>query len=246
MQELPVRADSAQVDVEALLRAAAPSSNFLETIPLSSLVVNMVVGVALALALQWLYKRNSTSLSNHGNFAKVFPILIVTTILIITVVKSSLALSLGLVGALSIVRFRTPIKEPEELAYLFICIAIGLGLGAAQTMATLAGTAIVFATIGLTSRRQKKQENKNLYLSIAWRSNNSSPGIKLEKLNEVITNHTRKCDLRRMDSHDHLLEASYFVEFASDEKLASLVDTLENGQDSIEVTFVDQSRLTGH
>ena len=51
---------------------------------------------------------------------------------VILIVKSSLALSLGLVGALSIVRFRTPIKEPEELIYLFLAIAIGLGFGAGQ------------------------------------------------------------------------------------------------------------------
>ena len=47
--------------------------------------------------------------------------------LIITVVKTSLALSLGLVGALSIVRFRSAIKDPEELLYLFFSIAIGIG-----------------------------------------------------------------------------------------------------------------------
>ena len=52
--------------------------------------------------------------------------------IIITIVKSSLALSLGLVGALSIVRFRTAIKDPEELSFLFISIAIGLGMGANQ------------------------------------------------------------------------------------------------------------------
>ena len=55
----------------------------------------------------------------------------------ITIVKSSLALSLGLVGALSIVRFRTAIKEPEELSYAFLSIAIGLGLGADQRLTTL-------------------------------------------------------------------------------------------------------------
>ena len=57
-------------------------------------------------------------------FFKNFTSLTLITTLIITVVKSSLALSLGLVGALSIVRFRAAIKEPEELVYLFICIAI--------------------------------------------------------------------------------------------------------------------------
>ena len=53
-----------------------------------------------------------------------------TTYIVIMVVKNSLALSLGLVGALSIVRFRAAIKEPEELVYLFLIIAAGLGCGA--------------------------------------------------------------------------------------------------------------------
>ena len=60
-----------------------------------------------------------------------------TTAFIISVVKSSLALSLGLVGALSIIRFRTAIKEPEELSYIFIAITIGIGLGANQVVITL-------------------------------------------------------------------------------------------------------------
>jgi len=47
-----------------------------------------------------------------------------TTMLVISIVKSSLALSLGLVGALSIVRFRSAIKEPEELVYIFLSMAI--------------------------------------------------------------------------------------------------------------------------
>jgi hypothetical protein len=67
--------------------------------------------------------------------------------LIITIVKSSLALSLGLVGALSIVRFRTPVKEPEELAYLFMAIAIGLGMGADYRLETSVGTILILALV---------------------------------------------------------------------------------------------------
>ena len=59
------------------------------------------------------------------------------------VVKSSLALSLGLVGALSIVRFRTPIKEPEELVYLFLAIALGLGYAAGHTLMTTVIMALI-------------------------------------------------------------------------------------------------------
>ena len=87
----------------------------------------------------------SSSLSNRREFSKNFVILAVTTCIVIMIVKSSLALSLGLVGALSIVRFRAAIKEPEELVYLFLIIAIGLGCGANQLAITAIG--IIFALI---------------------------------------------------------------------------------------------------
>ena len=106
--------------------------------PLSipNLILNLSIGIVLSLILRWHFQRFGSTLSNRSEFNLVFPFVLLTTVLIITVVKSSLALSLGLVGALSIVRFRTPIKEPEELAYLFIAIAMGLGLGANQTLPT--------------------------------------------------------------------------------------------------------------
>ena len=100
---------------------------------ITSLLLNLVVGAGLALVLRWHFRRFGSTLSNREEFDQVIPFVLLTTVLIISIVKSSLALSLGLVGALSIVRFRTPIKEPEELAYLFVAIAMGLGLGAAQT-----------------------------------------------------------------------------------------------------------------
>src|SRR5688572_31080573 len=104
---------------------------------LDSLVINLLLSVLLASAVSWFYTHYGRSFSNRSKFANNLPALAMATVLIISVVKSSLALSLGLVGALSIVRFRTAIKEPEELIYLFIAIAIGLGLGADQRWPTL-------------------------------------------------------------------------------------------------------------
>ena len=63
----------------------------------------------------------------------------VITFMITKVISGNIALSLGMVGALSIVRFRTPIKEPEELNYLFFSIAIGLAIGADQYLVALFG-----------------------------------------------------------------------------------------------------------
>ena len=104
----------------------------LPDVSLSSLVINIVLGILLSLLLTWHYSRRCGLKILRRDLGLVLPVICLTTLLVISVVKSSLALSLGLVGALSIVRFRTPIKEPEELAYIFLSIAIGLALGADQ------------------------------------------------------------------------------------------------------------------
>ena len=82
----------------------------------------------------------------------VLPVISLTTLLVISVVKSSLALSLGLVGALSIVRFRTPIKEPEELAYIFLAIAVGLALGADQREVASIALPVILIIISIIDR----------------------------------------------------------------------------------------------
>ena len=128
-------------DLTSLLGTAAPLS-------LSALFIGLCAGLVLALILRWHFQRFGSTLSNRAEFAQVFPFIVMTTILIITIVKSSLALSLGLVGALSIVRFRTPIKEPEELAYLFMAIAIGLGLGADQIVPTIMAVVVILECHG--------------------------------------------------------------------------------------------------
>src|SRR3990172_4233774 len=110
----------------------------------------MVIGGVLAIYIRELYKRCSISMSNRENLANIFPVLTVITVVMIFVVKSSLALSLGLVGALSIVRFRTAIKTPEELVYLFFCIGVGLAFGAEH--GSLALVAALVATVFVVGR----------------------------------------------------------------------------------------------
>ena len=91
-------------------------------INVSNFAINLIVVSILSYLIRWIYNKYSHSLSNKDYFSKNFVVLGITTCLVITIVKSSLALSLGLVGALSIVRFRAAIKEPEELVYLFLVI----------------------------------------------------------------------------------------------------------------------------
>jgi hypothetical protein len=212
--------------------------------PLSlvNLLINLGIGVPLALLLRWHFERFGSTLSNREEFAQVFPFILLTTTLIITVVKSSLALSLGLVGALSIVRFRTPIKEPEELAYLFFSIAMGLGLGADQTIPTVVAGLMILSVIAVLRMARRRSDKTKLYLSIEIEGPGADPD-RIDSLNELIARHVRASDLRRLDSRDGGLEATYFVDIDESNRLSVLIDELNQAFPGIGVSFIDQSRL---
>ena len=120
------------------------TQNFKEDFQIFNFLLNIFICSVLLFALTLVYQKFVQTVSNKSRIAKVLMVLGLSTFLIISIVKSSLALSLGLVGALSIVRFRTAIKEPEELVYFFISIAIGLGLGAGQIVPTVLGIVFIF------------------------------------------------------------------------------------------------------
>ena len=210
---------------------------------LTALVINLGIGVFLSLLLRWHFKYFGSTLSNRDEFSQVCPFILLTTILIITVVKSSLALSLGLVGALSIVRFRTPIKEPEELAYLFIAIAMGLGLGADQRIPTLVAGPLILIVMAVFKWSRKESKTKNLYLSLDWRENPGKTENFLTQFNRVIEKHVLISDLRRMDVREGGLEATYFIDVENPDNLSKLVEDLQKTFSGIGVTFIDQNQM---
>ena len=118
-------------------------------ISLAGFILSIIISVFLGYIIKFTYLKNSQTLSNKLYFSDQFITLAAVTCLVITVIKFSLALSLGLVGALSIVRFRAAIKEPEELVYLFFVIGIGLACGANQYIIA------IFSTLKIRMRPTK-------------------------------------------------------------------------------------------
>ena len=105
------------------------------------IVLSIILAAICSAFIKYIYVKYSKSLSNKVVFSDIFILLSTVTCIVITIVKSSLALSLGLVGALSIVRFRAAIKEPEA----FVLKWIKAGAGAGQYKATISLT--VFSII---------------------------------------------------------------------------------------------------
>lgn len=214
------------------------------SLALMPLLINLAVGVALALVLRLHFRRYGSTLSNREEFSQVFPFILLTTVLIITIVKSSLALSLGLVGALSIVRFRTPIKEPEELAYLFMAIAMGLGLGANQTVTTAVASLVILTVMASIGRYGRNPDAKSIYLSIDVRlTDGAAAEVHLEKLIDLTSQHSRRSDLRRFDIRDDVLEATFLLDMRGCDDLTKLTIELKSLIPGAGITFLDQNHL---
>ena len=160
-------------------------------IDLENFVLNLFVAIILCFLIQLAYNKTSRSLSNSENFSRNFIVLGLTTTIVITIVKSSLALSLGLVGALSIVRFRAAIKEPEELVFLFLIIAVGLGCGAGQINITVVGTliAIIIIFIMYFSKRNRQEISIDKF-NVSLISNKKLDKDNLKKIIDLVSNYS--------------------------------------------------------
>ncbi len=165
------------------------------------LLAYMSLGGVLGYFIRGLYMRFAATVSNRDNFSAIFPILTVSTILIIFVVKSSLALSLGLVGALSIVRFRAAIKEPEEIVYLFFCIAVGLALGAEYYMLPLSGILVFTAFVLLGHFLRRKKRARQFLLTISGKHSEVFEGD-IDQLTSAIEEIVGPLTVQNLDVED--------------------------------------------
>ncbi len=205
-------------------------------ISLPDFLINSLLIVILSLILEYTYSKCANSLSNRKMFAYNFLMISFTTMLIISIVKSSLALSLGLVGALSIVRFRAAIKEPEELAYLFFAISIGLGLGASQRFIVVAAFIVMMIILWIRYLLRGKNTKQNLFLNI---SSNSPVDLQLNDITAIIKKYFKAAELKRFDENKELIEASFLVDIDKTEKLQSCKQELQKLNDSVSISFID-------
>ena len=168
----------------------------------------------------WHYEKYSLS-NSFSNSKNAFTIVGLSTVLIISVVKSSLALSLGLVGALSIVRFRTPIKDPEELGYLFFIIASGLAAGAEQEIALIVSTPIILFCLYLISLKKNNVGNSGMiYLEVEKND--------YEKILEKLNSSNLEFNLSRFVKDNDIYSLDLKFDKLNIEKLNNVLKTLED------------------
>ena len=132
-------------------------SSFLESVTEFSVLdtlIGMVFALVIGLFIFVIYKKTFTGIMYSTGFAMSLVGLSLVTTLVIMAVTSNVVLSLGMVGALSIVRFRAAIKEPMEIVFLFWALAVGIVIGAGMIPLAVIGSLIIGVILVLFANRK--------------------------------------------------------------------------------------------
>lgn len=137
------------------------SSDFLTTVSdfsLTDMIIAIGLSFALGLFILFIYKKSFTGVMYSSGFGLSLVAMSMITAMIILAIGSNIILSLGMVGALSIVRFRSAVKDPMDIAYLFWAISAGIVLGAGLIPLAVFGTLFIGIVIYIFSIRKPKDK----------------------------------------------------------------------------------------
>lgn len=133
-----------------------------ETIGLAEIVINNAVALLMAFFVMFTYKITYSGPAYSKKFNISLGAIIITTTMIMSVISNNVALSLGMVGALSIIRFRTAIKDVKDATFIFWAIAAGIGCGVAQY--SLVGIGSIFLLVFFMVTRQVAETENQLMI----------------------------------------------------------------------------------
>lgn len=144
------------MSVKDMIKKSVLESGVFDQYNISSILVALVAALALGILIFLVYRRFYTGVIYSGTFAVTLVGMTVLTCMVTLAISTNVVISLGMVGALSIVRFRTAVKDPMDLLYLFWAITTGITSGAGMYVLALIAAAIMILMIILFYSRQQR------------------------------------------------------------------------------------------
>lgn len=209
-------------------------SGFLDNVTAVSvldMVLAMVLSFALGLFIFYIYKKTYAGVMYSSSFGVTLVALSMITTLVILAVTSNVVLSLGMVGALSIVRFRAAIKEPLDIAFLFWAIAVGIVLAAGMIPLAVIGSVIIGLIILVFANRK---EHTNPFIVVLQCEDHASE----QAAAAYLKNHTKRCVTRSKTVQRGLIELNLDVRLQDDNTdFINEVSELEGVKSAVLVSY---------
>jgi len=188
---------------------------------------NLLVALVCGIFIAYIYKTTYRGINYSANYVISIIMLTMITALVIMVIGNNLARAFGLVGAMSIIRFRTAVKDTQDIMFIFFALAVGLASGASMYAIALVGTLFIgiasWAAININNENPKKKEYL-LQVYTDYKSNNSST------LDKTLTNYCKKYSLVNLKTvglgESQQTESSFYIQFKKMNNAPTLIQEL--------------------
>ncbi len=194
-----------------------------------TILVSLVLALAVGLFIAWIYRRNYRGVMYSNNFTLTLVMMTLITCPVVMCIRESIQLSMGMVGALSIVRFRTAVKDPMDTAYMFWALTMGILLGAGQFFLT--ACAVVGIGLLLTVLVHIQSKGLNSYLLVVRMSEDS------ERQANQLVNNLKVTQLKSKTVSANGIEATYEVRVEKPDALLNKLRALPGVYDATLVAY---------
>ena len=198
-----------------------------------TILVSLVLAFAVGLFIAWIYRRNFRGVMYSNNFALTLVLMTLITCPVVMCIKESIQLSMGMVGALSIVRFRTAVKDPLDTAYMFWALTMGILLGAGQfflTALTVVGIGILITVV--VNLQSKRMNSFLLVLRM---------GDEAERAANQIVAGLRTQQLKSKTVSSNGIEATYEIRVDKPDALLNKLRSVQGVYDATLVSYSGES-----
>ena len=193
------------------------------------ILLSMVLALLAGIFIAWIYRRNSRGVMYSNNFALTLIMMTLITCPVVMCIRESIQLSMGMVGALSIVRFRTAVKDPLDTAYMFWALTMGILLGAGQFFLT--ACAVVGIGLMLTLIVHIQSKGVNSYLLVI------RMGEEAERAANQLVNGVKMQQLKSKTVSNAGIEATYEVRVDKPDALLNKLRNIPGVHDATLVSY---------
>lgn len=189
----------------------------------ANLAMSLVCGLLVARFYRWVTHRAS----NTHAFVSALIALAMITCIVIMVIGNNLARAFGLVGAMSIIRFRTAVKDVRDIVFIFFSLAVGMAAGVGLAGIALAGTvAIGVAMVAIEKVQSRSRRQRDYLLQMTYTPDAGDEAPYVETLSRFCRRH--HLVNTQSESEGDSLEVSFYVSLRNEEASSGLVSQLQN------------------
>lgn len=201
--------------------------------------VALLCGFIISLFYKWTYRGPNYS----SSYVNSIIVLAMITAVVIMVIGNNLARAFGLVGAMSIIRFRTAVKDTQDIVFIFFALAVGLAAGVGLHVIAISGTIFISLVVWiLFQAKYGNPQKKDFLLQFSLKADDSKDAPHLSILDEFCRSY-KLVNLKSFDA-GKLLELTYYVNLKSKDRSDQFIRTLDNLEDVYQVNlFFDEEQF---